>query len=87
MLETYLGDHTAGPDTVVDADRSLVIRVVSSPQVVLVTCVVGPLVDHEAAALHPDGVASVEVGMEVGAVTAALVGAPLEVLVFVEYDL
>lgn len=87
VLQAYLGDHTAGPDAVVDADHSLVVRVLSSPQVVLVPRVVGPLVHHKAAALHPDGVAPVEVGMKVGAVTAALVGAPLEVLVFVEYDL
>lgn len=84
---TYLGDHTARSDTVVHANHTLVVRVLSPPQVVLVARVVGPLVDHEATALHPDGVAPVEVGVEVGAVTAALMRAPLEVPVLVKYDL
>lgn len=84
---TYLGDHTARSDAVVHSNHSLVIGVLPSPQVVLVAHVVGPLVDHEAAALHPDGVAPVEVGVEVGTVAAALMGAPLEVSVFIKYDL
>lgn len=84
---TYLGDHTTRSDTVIHSNHTLVIRVLPPPQVVLVAHVVGPLIDHEVAALHPDGVASVEVGVEVGTVAAALVRAPLEVSVLVKYDL
>ena len=87
VFMTYLGDQTARSDTVADADHTLVIRVLPSPQVVLVAHVVWFLIDHEAAALHLDGIASGEVGVEVGAVAVAFMRAPLEVSVFVEYDL
>lgn len=49
--------------------------------------VVGSLIDHETAALHPDGVAAVEVGVKVGTVAHALMMPTLEISVFVEYDL
>ena len=84
---TYLGNHTARSDAVVDANGALVVRVLAPPQVVLVAHVVGTLVHHEAAALHPDGVASVEEGVKVGAVAAALMRATLKVPVLVKYDL
>lgn len=84
---TYLGDHATRSDTIVDANHALVIRVLPSPQVVLVAHVVGPLINHEAATLHPDGVTPIEVGVKVGTVAAALMRAPLEVSVFVKYDL
>lgn len=84
---TYLGDHTARSDTIVHSNHTLVIGVVSSPQVVLVAHVVGPLINHKAATFHPDGVTSVEVGVKVGTVAAALMRVPLEVFVFVKYDL
>lgn len=48
---------------------------------------VGLLVDHEEATLHPAGVASAQVGSELGAVAAGLIGAALEVPVLVEDDL
>lgn len=84
---TYRGDHTAGSDTVVHSNHTLVISVLSSPQIVLVSHIVGSLIDHEAATLHPDGVTPVEVGVKVRTVAAALMGAPLEVSVFIKYDL
>ena len=65
----------------------LVLRVLSPPQEVLVAHVVGPVVHHEHATLHPAGVAPVQVGGELGAVAAALIGAALEVPVLVEDDL
>ena len=49
--------------------------------------VVGALVEHPAAAVHPDGVAAAEVGLQVGAVAAALIAAALEAPVLVEGDL
>lgn len=45
------------------------------------------LIHHEAAALHPDGVAAVEVGVKVGTVAHALMVPTLEMSVLVEYDL
>ena len=87
QILTYLRDHTARTDTVIDAKHALVVRLLPSLQVVLVPHVVGSLVDHKAAALHPDGVASVEEGVQVGTVAAALVRASLEVSVFEENDL
>ena len=48
---------------------------------------VGLLVDHEEAALHPAGVTPAQVGGELRAVIAGLVGATLEVAVLIEYDL
>ena len=49
--------------------------------------VAGALVNHEAAALHPDGVAAAEVGVQVRAVVAALIAPALEVPVLVKNDL
>ena len=48
---------------------------------------VGSLIDHEAAALHPDGVTSAEVRVKVRAVIAALIAPTLEVLVLVKDNL
>ena len=48
---------------------------------------VGALVDHEAAALHPAGVAAAEMGGHLRAVAAGLIGPALEVPVLVEDDL
>ena len=49
--------------------------------------VVGALIQHPAAAVHADGVAAAEVGLQVGAVAAALVAVALEAPVLVEGDL
>ena len=83
----YCGDHAAGPDAVAEAHNALVLRVLPSPQQVLLTHVVGTIVDHEAATLHLAGVAAAQVGGHVGAVAAALIGATLEVPVLVKDDL
>lgn len=65
----------------------LIVRVLSPGQDILVAIVVWFLVQHPAAALHFDGVTAVEVGVHVGAVRVALIGAALEVPVLIEYDL
>lgn len=49
--------------------------------------VVGSLIDHETAALHPNRVAAVEVGVKVSTVAHALMMPTLEISVFIEYDL
>ena len=84
---THLGDEAAGADRVAEAHPLLVVRVVPAPQKVLVALVVGALVEHPAAAVHADGVAAAEIGLQVGAVAAALVAAALEAPVLVEGDL
>lgn len=80
-------NHTTRADAVVDADHALVVGVLPPAEEALVAEVAGSLVDHKAAALHPDGVAAVEVGVKVSAVAHALMMPTLEIPVFVEYDL
>lgn len=48
---------------------------------------IGSLIDHEAATLHPDGVATTEVRVKVCAVVAALIAPTLEVFVLVKDNL
>jgi len=92
---SHHGDETAGVNVVhVDhahhaahAAHALEVGVLAAPQEHLVARVVGAVVEHEAAALHLAGAAPAQVGGEVGAVAAAVVGATLEVLVLVEGDL
>ena len=85
--KSYHGDHTAGTDAITEAIHALVVGVLSPLHDVLVAHVVGTVVGHEAAALHPAGVTLAQVGGHVGTVAAALIGAALEVLVLVEDDL
>ena len=82
-----MGDEAAGADGVVEAHPLLVVGVVAAPQEVLAARVVGLLVEHPAAAVHPDGVAAAEAGLQVGVVAVALVVAALEAPVLVEGDL
>lgn len=85
--QTHVRNGPAGADRVVEAHPLLVVRVVAAPQEVLVALVVGALIEHPAAAVHTDGVAAAEVGLQVGAVGGALVAAALEAPVLVESDL
>ena len=82
-----MGDETTGADRVTEAQPLLVVGVVPAPQEVLAPSVVGLLVEHPAAAVHPHRVAAAEVGLQVGAVAAALVVPALEAAVLVEGDL
>ena len=84
---THIGEGPAGADGVVVAHPALVVWILSSGQDVLVTGVVGLLIEHPAAALHLDGVAAAEVGVHVRAVGVALIRAALEVSVLVKCDL
>ena len=79
-----MGDETAGAHGVAEAHPLLVVRVVAAPQEVLVALVVGALIQHPAAAVHADGVAAAEVGLQVGVVAAGLVVVSLEALVLVQ---
>ena len=82
-----MGDEAAGADRVTETHPLLVVRVVPATQEVLVALVVGALIEHPAATVHTDGVAAAEVGLQVGAVAAALIAAALEAAVLEEGDL
>lgn len=93
--ETYRGDHATGAHGVHHrhahhahhAPDTLEIRVLASLQEHLVAHEAGVVVGHEAAILHPAGVAAVKVRVDVGAVAATVVGPTLEVPLLVENDL
>jgi len=89
MKLRYHGNHAAGADAVTHAHphQPLVVGVLSSPHQHLMTHVVGTFVDHEAAAVHPAGVAPAQVGGQLSAVAGGLIGPTLEVFVLVEDDL
>ncbi len=87
MFYTYHGDHTARPDSTTHSHHAHVVSVLAPPHEELVSHEVGTVVDHEAAALNPAGLAPAQVGGHVRAVAHALIGAPLEVPVLVEDDL
>ena len=90
MYGSYEGDHSAGSDVVEHhshAHHALHVMVLAPPHEELLTHVVGTLVDHEAAALHPAGLAPAQVGGHVRAVAHALIGTTLEVPLLVEDDL
>lgn len=87
IILSYHGDHAAGPDTVTHSHHAHVVAVITPPQEVLVSHIVGPVIDHEAASLHPAGVAPAQVGGHVRAVALALIGTSLEVPFLEEDDL
>lgn len=87
LTTTYCGYEATGANRVTGPHPDVNVRVLSFPQVVLVPSVVQLVVDHEAAALYPDGAAGVEKAHQVGTVTTVLIRASREVLFFVENDL
>lgn len=64
----------------IEAHPVLVVRILPRAHDILVTLVVGFLIQHPAATLHLDGVAAGEVGVQVHTVTAAVITATLEIL-------
>lgn len=80
-------DEATRADAVADTHPVMTVGVLSSPQAVLLPVKVGLFIDHEAAALHPDGVAAIEEARQVRGVIAALNAAPGEVLVLIEDNL
>ena len=83
----YIFDRAARRDAVIEAHPLLLVGVLPRAQDVLVAHVVGPFVQHPAAALHPDGATAAEEGVQVRAVAATLIALALEVPVLKEYDL
>lgn len=79
--------HPTGPDAVIVAHPTLVIRVLPPCQNVLVAQVVGALIQDPGPALHTNRVAAAEVGVELRTVTITLIVATLEVFVLIKHDL
>lgn len=84
---THEVDYLAGAEAVVESHPALVLWVLPSGQDVLVAHEVGPLVHHPRPALHSDGVAAAQIGVEISAVTVTLITTTLKVLVLVKDDL
>lgn len=87
VADTHHRDHTAGAHAVVESHPVLVVWVVALPQEVLIPREVWFLVEHPVTAVNSDGVAAAEVGVQLGALAAALIGAAQEFFVFVKDDL
>lgn len=84
---TYLFDDPTGSDAVVEPHPVLVVCILPGTYDVLVTHVVGALIEDPPAALHPTRVASSEKVMQVSGVSFAVVGPPLEVPVLIKHNL
>lgn len=84
---THVSDDPAGPDAVIVSHPTLIIRVLPPGQDVLVAQVVGPLEQNPGPALHTNRVAPVDVDVEFGTVTTALIIATLKVFIFIKHDL
>lgn len=82
-----MSDKATGADGVVEAVPALVAWVLSPHEDILVTHVLGSLIDNPGPTLNPDGVTAAEVGAELGTVAAAFIITTLEVFVLVEVDL
>lgn len=79
-LSSYVLYCTAGFDIVVECHPLQIVCVLPWAENILEALVVGSLVDHPHAALHPDRVAAAEVCVQIRTVTAAVVAAALEFL-------
>lgn len=77
-------DHFAGTEAIIETHPALVIQILAPGQDVLAAHEVRPLVHHPSSTLHTDGVAPVQVGVDVRTVAVTFVPTTLEVLVLVE---
>ncbi len=76
-----------GSDAIVHSHRTHIIRVLAPSQKVLSSHEIGSVVNHEATAFHSDGVTAIEVGIQVRAVTHALMITATEVPILVKDNL
>ncbi len=83
----YHWDHTTGSDAIIHSHRTHIIRVLAPSQKVLASHELVRIVDHEATAFHSDGVTVIEDGMQVSAVTHALMITAAEVPILVKDNL
>lgn len=79
-MVSYVFYCAAGFDIVVECHPLLVVSILPWAENVLEALVVGPLVDHPHATLHPDRVATAKVCVQICTVTATVVAAALEFL-------
>lgn len=86
-MSLYHWDHTTGSDAIIHSHRTHIIRVLAPSQKVLASHEIGSVVDHEATAFHSDGVTVIKVGMQVSAVTHALMITAAEVPILVKDNL
>lgn len=77
--KAYRWNYATGSDTAADTHPTVVVRIVIFFQEILMSYVIWHFIDHEAATLHSDGVAMVEIGVEICAVAAALITMALEI--------
>ncbi|KAJ1186789.1 hypothetical protein NDU88_003569 [Pleurodeles waltl] len=87
QTNTHLWGQAARPDRVIEAHPVLEVRVLPSSQIVLVSPEVGVFIEYPVATFHSDGVATAEVGAQIGTLSAALIRTALEVPVLIEDDL
>lgn len=85
--KAYRWNHVAGSDTAADSRPTVVVRIIPFFHEILVTYVIWPFIDHEAATLHNDGVALAEICVQICAVTRALITTALEIPVLVKSNL
>jgi len=83
-LCSYHGDHTARSDTLIHAKHRHVISIVTPPEEILISHVVGVIIHHPAPTLYSARVTATQVGGEVTTVTHTLIRATLEVSVLIE---
>lgn len=69
------------------ASHTLKVMVVAPSQEDLVTQEVRAVVHYKATVVHPAGIAAIQVHVDVAAVSAALIGPTLEVLLLIESNL
>lgn len=85
--KAYRWNYAAGSDTAANSHPTVVVRIVPFFHEILMTYVIWPFIDHEAATLHSDGIAVAEIGFQFGALTHALITTALEILVLVKNNL
>lgn len=83
----YHGDHAARPDAIGHSHHAHVVSVLALSHEILVSHIVRAIVNNEAAAFNPAGLAPAQEGSQFWAVVAGLILTTLEVPVLVENDL
>lgn len=82
-----MSNEATRTDCAIEAIPALVGGVIPSHEDILVTHVMGPLIDDPGPIVHSDGMTVSDVGTELRTVAAAFIVVTLEVLVFIEEDL
>lgn len=81
------GNYTAGADRVIFAQPAVIHWILSFPEQILLAFVMWLFIDHEAAALHTDGVTAVNIAEHISTITIAFILMTFKILVFIENNL